>query len=111
MKYKFESIEKVPYIDYDGTIAWHGTIVELASGSRILYTFYVTNKSNMPDHISFLTHDSTEPIDLLPCAAVLEFLENIENASALDLLAFFYKYDKARIKGGEKRQRENAVPA
>ncbi|OMC80919.1 hypothetical protein [Viridibacillus sp. FSL H8-0123] len=97
MTYKFESIKTVPFIDIDGTVGWNDYIVQLTGGSKIYYTFYLENQSKIPDHVSFVTHESScEAVDLIPCVEVLEFLDNVENVSAMKLLAFFHKYDKER---------------
>ena len=98
MTYKFETVERVPFVDYDGTIAWYDAIIELVGGSKIFYTFYPENQSSMPDHISFQTHESScEAVSLLPCEIVLEILDNVERISAMELLTVFYKYDKERV--------------
>lgn len=100
MTYKFEAIKTVPLIDLDGTIGWNDHIIALTGGSKIYYTFHLENQSKMPDHVSFITHESScEAVELLPCIEVLEFLDNVENVSALELLAFFHEFDKERKKG------------
>lgn len=91
--YKFEVAPITPFVDIDGSIPWIDRTVELAEGYEAIYAFHTGNDSDMPNSIGVFTPNSEcLAAELTPCREVVDFLENIEQYSATDLLAFFYKY-------------------
>lgn len=91
--YKFETAPTKPFIDIDGSIPWVDRFVELAEGYVAIYAFHTGNDSDMPDSIGVFTPDSEcISAELKPCREVVDFLENIEQYSAIELLTLFREY-------------------
>lgn len=91
--YKFETAPTKPFIDIDGSIPWVDRFVELAEGYVAIYAFHTGNDSNMPDSIGVFTPDfECISAELRPCREVVDFLENIEQYSAMELLTLFREY-------------------